>query len=188
MTTMIKDIIIEGLDRTGKTTQIQNLWTYLNSIYPDGCNIVRGDKMNKLVPTEHHQYLYANSINMAFRNMIQSRKYNLQGIRIYDRLHLSEIVYGAKYRKYPVDRIYNIEKQVADFDDIYEIILIDEIENLVDRDDNDGFTSDPVEMENEKQEFVDAFFDSTIANKLIININGKSIDEVFHEILDFIEE
>jgi thymidylate kinase len=185
---MIKDVIIEGLDRTGKTTQIINLWTHLNNIYPDGCNIIRGDKMNELVVTPAHKYLYAHSINLSFRNMLNVRKYGLNGIRIYDRLHLSEIVYGQKYRKYDTDRIYEIEKEVSELDDVYLILLVDEVDNLIKRDDGLGFTSNADDIKDEYEQFTNAFNDSHIKNKLIININNKNIETVFSEILTFIQE
>jgi thymidylate kinase len=189
---MIKDIIIEGLDRTGKGTQIQNLWTYLNHHYPTGCNIIRGDKMKTehLSKTEDIAFrsTYANSINMTFQNMIQARANNFQGIRLYDRLHLSEVVYGQKYRKYDCNHIYKIENAVANLDDVYLITFIDDVENLYNRDDGEGFTSDPKEMKDEISRFREAHNDSSIKNKKIINISTLSIEMVFSIILNFIGE
>jgi len=168
------------------------LWTYLNHHYPTGCNIVRGDKMT----TEHFhddsdvafRSTYANSINMTFQNMVQARANNFQGIRLYDRLHLSEVVYGQKYREYDCTHIYKIENAVKDLDDVYLITIVDEVENLVSRDDGLGFTSDPKEIEDEKSRFLDAHNDSSIKNKKVININGLNIDNVFAIILRFIGE
>ena len=190
---MIKDIILEGLDRTGKGTQIRNLWTFFNDNYSNGCNIIRGDKMvsdkNISLPeTLMHQYLYANSINMTFQNMVHTRKTNFQGVRLYDRLHLSEIVYGSKYRKYDTMRIYKSEMAVEDFDDVYLITFIDEVDNLIKRDDGLGFTSDQKEIEDEISRFKIAHNDSYIKNKKIINISGKDITTVFNEILLFLGE
>jgi hypothetical protein len=131
---------------------------------------------------------YANSINMTFQNMIQARANNFQGIRLYDRLHLSEVVYGQKYREYDCEHIYKIENAVADLDDVYLITFVDEVDNLVSRDDGLGFTSDPKEIEKEKAAFILAHNDSCIKNAKVININGLSIDDVFAMVLRFIGE
>jgi hypothetical protein len=134
------------------------------------------------------RYAYSHSINMSFQNMLHARKSNFQGIRLYDRLHLSEVVYGQKYRGYDCTHIYKSEWAIEDLDDVFLITFIDEVENLVSRDDGDGFTSNPEEMEKEKQSFIEAHNDSCIKNKKVININGLSISDVFGEVLRFIGE
>jgi hypothetical protein len=131
---------------------------------------------------------YANSINMSFQNMVNARHSNFQGIRLYDRLHLSEVVYGQKYRKYDCTHIYKSEWSLQNLDDVYLITFVDNIDNLVSRDDGLGFTSNPDEIQKENQRFIDAHQDSCIKNKKIININGLSISDVFAMVLRFIGE
>ena len=138
--------------------------------------------------TSDHKYLYANSINMTFQNMVNARENNFQGIRLYDRLHLSEVVYGNKYRKYNTDHVYKIENSVEKYDDVYLLTFIDDVENLYQRDDGLGFTSDTNEMKDEILRFVGAHNDSSIKNKKIININGLDIPTVYSMILNFIGE
>jgi hypothetical protein len=138
--------------------------------------------------TSDHKYLYANSINMTFQNMVNARENNCPGIRLYDRLHLSEVVYGNKYRKYNCDHVYKIEKNVAKYDNVYLLTFIDEVENLIRRDDGLGFTSEPTEIRDETLRFVGAHNDSSIKNKKIININDMSIPTVFEMVLNFIGE
>ena len=188
---MIKDIICEGLDRTGKGTQISNLWTYFNRDNSDGCNIIRGDKMQSTVveDTSHHKFLYQNSITQSFRNMKMFRDNNIQGVRLYDRLHLSEVVYGSEYRGYHTDHIFDIEQDfISGLKDVYLLLFIDEVDNLVKRDDGLGFTSDPEQIKNEKDIFLYAYDESCIENKVVINIANKNIEQVFYEILEFLGE
>jgi len=187
---MIKDIIIEGPDRTGKSTQVANLWTYYNNHNSDGCNIIRGDKMQSSVvdDVKNHQFLYTNSITKSFRDMKIERDLNLHGVKIYDRLHLSEIVYGKKYRNYSTEHIYKIEKgYISEYENVFLILLIDKVKNLVKRDDKKGLTSDPNEINAEIKDFTDAYYNSIIINKKMININGKCIKQVFNEIIEFTE-
>jgi hypothetical protein len=189
---LYRDIVISGLDRTGKSTLISNLWTYYNTS-PNGCSIIRGDKMQKnIVPTEEHRYLYMNSINYAFKNMKLYRDQNIPGTRLYDRLHIDEAVYGAKYRKYKkkdISKIYDLEKDyVSEFDEesIFLIVLVDEPANLLARDDGLGFTSDITEIAEERVMFIDAFNKTNIKRSLLLNIHNYSIEEVFEIITKFV--
>jgi hypothetical protein len=186
-----KDIIITGLDRCGKSTLVANLWTHYNKM-PYGCNIIRGDKMQKdIVPTDKHQHLYMNSINYAFNNMKLYRDTNTSGIRLYDRLHLDEVVYGTKYRGYDTSDVFKLEESyVNSFDknSVFLIVLVDEPANLVTRDDGLGFTADIAEMAKEKQLFIDAYSDSNIEQKILINIKNFTIQQVFNKVLYFVED
>jgi len=146
---------------------------------------------NDIILTEDHKRLYMNSISMAFRNMRYFRDNNVPGVRIYDRLHLSEVVYGNKYRGYNTDHIYDIESEFLEdinYDNVYLILLVDEVDNLIARDDGEGFTSDPSEINKEVKAFTNSYYDSNIIRKKMININGKDIKTVFEEILKQIGE
>ena len=68
------------------------------------------------------------------------------------------------------------------------IVLIDEIENLIKREDGLSFSIDKEKKENEIQKFTEFYKKSNIKNKLLLNINGKNIDEVFNIITEFIGE
>jgi thymidylate kinase len=192
---MIKDIILEGMDRTGKSSHAANLWTTFNSMPVNhGASIIRGDKMqSKYVhPSDQDHYrAYSNYQNHSFKRIKHCNDNNIEGVRIYDRFHLSECVYGTKYRKYDGSYVFDIEanyiKDVPE-DNIILITFIDSVDSLLSRDDGDGFTSDPKEIHKEIDLFVDAHYDSNIINKHIINISDYDcdIDKVYEHILTIV--
>jgi hypothetical protein len=174
------------IDRTGKSTHAASLWTIYNSMPTNyGASIIRGDKMDVslLDPTGNTTNAfncYRNYLNSAFSTIHYSNLCNVPGVRIYDRLHLSECVYGTKYRNYDGGYVYGIEddylNETVPTDNVVLITLIDKVENLIKRDDGDGFTSDPVEILKEIEAFKDAHDDSKIINKFIIDISEYDCD------------
>lgn len=101
-------IIVEGIDRVGKTTLCEMIEEY----YADVMNIRRFKDDTRYV----HNYLNEEvntEKNNTIMNMIE------QGVIeniILDRFHMTEFVYGLVERAYKNDNMYDIDRRLADID------------------------------------------------------------------------
>lgn len=169
-------IIFEGPDRVGKTTQIQYLKNYLASY-------------NKLVHYFHYSSIKGvdnikeYSYNL-YKSMFKISNEN-KDIFIADRFHFGELVYGKLYRHYDSE-VLDLEKPYKN--DIILILLIDDVENLIKRDDGNSFSTKYDLKQQEIELFINAFNKSIIKNKLLINIKYKNIEEVRLLIREFIDK
>jgi len=137
---MSKFILFEGLDNTGKTTQMKNLLSCFLaqptfSIHFSGIkNITNQQAIN------YNKIFY----NDLFQLMKESNgKRNL----ICDRSHIGEYVYGFIYRKYNPDYIFEIENKWKNEDfwkNIYLITFVDDVENVIKREDGESFSIEKV--------------------------------------------
>ena len=173
------NIIIDGPDNVGKTTQIRNIKNYFNNL-------------------PFHTIHYSNIVQKSIEDTINyskklykelfellNSKYNF----ICDRCHLDELVYGNIYRGYSGDYVIELEKEcnLDKLENLFLIILIDTPENLIKRDDGKSFSIDLDKKKKEIELFKEAFKKSTIKNKILIDINGKNENEVFDEIINFLK-
>lgn len=166
-----KLIIIEGPDRVGKSTLIEN---------------IKSNFINK-------QFLYMhfgkppvkNSLEYnkkLFNKMFMSMKYNAAHDidTIYDRSHIGECVYGPLYRGYEAHYIFDLEKMYMKYlkSNLYLITLYDNAEVLLSREDGDSFTNEHDLKVKECNLFISAHNKSNIVHKLLLNVNGMSTDKV----------
>ena len=161
---MSKNIIICGLDRTGKDTQCDNLFSYFNGDpQKSPARILRSTKItNQLKPGYERYYteMFKGFSNSGFNHL-------------YNRFHLDEYVYSVLYKNYDPNYIWDIEKNHIlqnGQDDIIMFLLLDNPESAIKRDDGLGYTSKIDGIAKEKKLFEDAFETSIIKNKYIINI------------------
>jgi thymidylate kinase len=155
-------IIIEGPDRVGKDTIIGNIikeykksFVYLHHYAnPTGNEHWGKDQYNNMFELFHsNRYIIAN------------------------RAHGGEVVYPKLYHGYDGNYVYNIEKKFNTYN-ILLIVLIDEPENLISRDDGLSFSTD-LEMKRKEIELFKEFYeDSNIKNKMLINIKDLDEDQV----------
>ena len=107
---------------------------------------------------------------------------------ILNRAHLGEYVYGKKYRGYDGSYVFDLEKKYKDF--LYQmklIVFIDSAHNLISREDGESLSG--INIENKQEEidkFIAAYEYSIIPKKKLINIDGKSIEQVCYEIFEFL--
>ncbi len=178
-------IILEGMDRCGKSTiakSIQNKLYEIDKKPTIICkyNNIQSEKINIEETSKKH---YEAGFKFIAENI---EKYNL----IFDRFHIGEYVYSPIYRNYVGDYVFNIEKKyksITQSNKIKLIILIDNPEKLLKREDNKSLSNDIRKKRIERAFFKDAYNHTTIKNKLLININGKlSIKDVNKKAKDFI--
>lgn len=175
-------VLFEGLDNTGKDTQINNLKSYLknNQFHMFHYSAVKGLTAEECI--EYSKKLYD--------EMFELCEYAIQNDKnfIFNRAHLGEMVYGKIYRNYEGDYIYDIEKNHKNIlDKIYLIVFVDEPKGCIDRDDGLSFSTDINFKTYEKERFELAYTKSNIQNKILININKKDKNEVFEDIKKFLK-
>ena len=175
---MINKFVIDGLDRLGKSSLIQNIRNELGyfevvhylkperlSFY-DGHSTVEGE-FNKLQSFYRYQY---DSFTNLMKMLCSEAKF------IFDRSHLGEDVYAPLYRNYSGDYVFELEKQfaVSHLNDVRLILLVEDFEkssHFVD----DGFSLGSIEKRQEEQiRFVSAFGRSIIKDKRIICVTDNT--------------
>lgn len=184
---MSKIVLFEGLDNCFKTTNVKalfNFWSKQNQtahvLHYSGVKSLDKNEAQKLSQKlytemfETFEYFYDKNINV-----------------ICDRSHLGENVY-SRYRGYDPSYIWKLEEKfrVHEFwNSVYVIFLKDSnIDNVLERDDGLSLSTKKEDKIFERSKFEEAIFMSSIKNKRIIDVNGKSPEEIFSEILRFLKE
>ena len=178
-------IIIDGPDNCGKTTQIAKLQPLL---IDKPLHLLHYTKL-KGFDSNNEMMTYSKNMYYDMFRILESN-YKTSNF-ILDRSHISEIVYSPLYRDYSGDYIYDIERKFLTYnhnfwEEIYLIVFIDEAEALISRDDGLSHSVNLVDKEEEINMFRGTTIKSLIINKIIININGKSQDEVAEETKSFL--
>lgn len=198
--------LIDGIDRLGKSTLIQNIQEELGYhlvIHYDKPKLLANlvDMADCIKRCEASETDYDESYrNLSLENLAR-RLYQEEANRgmfdllkdktpmIFDRTHLGEMVYAPLYRKYSGEYVYDMEKELiqdkpySHEDDIRLILLISSnTDMLVD----DGLSFDPAKKNEEQEMFIRAFMKSNLVNKVMVDVhNGKggykSYEEVFTE-------
>jgi thymidylate kinase len=173
---MIKRIIFEGTDRLGKSTQIGLLEIYLKFLAYDVSKFHFTSPTDKRTETQ-----LKNFVNILY--IID----DLNCISLCDRDIYGEYVYGPLYRQNNPNFIWQLENVFKDLTEASIFFLFeDSISNILKREDGDSFTKNYWKKLYEKILFRIAFYKSKIPHKKIINIKGKSIQEVHEIIINYI--
>lgn len=194
-------VLFDGLDNTGKTTQIQKLVSYFanKDMISTVCKYSKFDKLDKKKEEKFSKRFYKDYFEkivnwpdkvtpdpayIAEDNIHYIHDNNL----ILDRGHISEAVYASMYRSYSGDYVWDLEKCLENKYNIYLIVFIDSVEKAVEREDGLSLSNGNADKINiEISKFAEAYKKSCIQNKIIIDINGLSIEEVFAQIRKFLD-
>lgn len=179
-----KIIIFDGPDNVGKTTQIkllmQNLIcnpTYIN-YFPHINGITQQESNNYNIILYNDMFTLMNKAFDKNRNLI------------FDRSYISEFVYGKLYRNQNTEYIFHIEANGLHYLknklSIFLIIFIDNYKNLINREDGNSFSINEKDKINEIKLFKKAYKKSNIKNKILINVDNKSKEEVNINVLNFL--
>ena len=194
-------VLFDGLDNTGKTTQIQKLISYFanKDMISTVCKYSKFDKLDKKKEEKFSKRFYKDYFEKIVNwpdKVIPDPAYiaedNIHYIHdnnlILDRGHISEAVYASMYRSYSGDYVWDLEKCLENKYNIYLIVLIDSVEKAVEREDGLSLSNGNADKINiEISKFAEAYKKSSIQNKIIIDINGLSIEEVFAQIIKFLD-
>jgi len=178
---MPNQFLIDGIDRLGKSTLIENL---LNEL---GYHLVVHYGKPKKLTAYQPKHLHDDSPERKYQEACNKEMFYMinAGIKvIFDRTHLGEMVYAPLYRKYRGDYIYEYEKN-ADTDHT-RLILLTTSDFDICVDDGESFNFD--NKVREQQSFLRAFCQSSIQDKVIIDVNDgtgkfKSPERILREAL-----
>ena len=194
-------VLFDGLDNTGKTTQIQKLVSYFanKDMISTVCKYSKFDKLDKKKEEKFSKRFYKDYFEKIVNwpdKVIPDPAYiaedNIHYIHdnnlILDRGHISEAVYAPMYRSYSGDYVWDLEKCLENKYNIYLIVLINSVEKAIEREDGLSLSNGDADKINiEISKFAEAYKKSCIQNKILIDINGFSIEEVFAQIIKFLD-
>lgn len=194
-------VLFDGIDNTGKTTQIQKLVSYLanKNMISTVCKYSKFDKLDKKKEEKFYKRFYKDYFDKVSNwpdKIVPDPAYiaedNIHYIQdnnlILDRGHISEAVYAPMYRSYSGDYIWDLEKCLENKHNTYLIVLVNSVEKAVEREDGLSLSNgDADKISIEISKFVEAYKKSCIPNKVIIDINGYNIEEVFAQIIKFLD-
>lgn len=184
---MNKRIIFEGLDNVGKGTQIKRLATFYAKKMIT-FHVLHYSAISNISPKESKQFskkLYKDMFFMILNDKIPD------GIITLDRSHIGENIYAPMYRNTSGDWIFDIELWFklafpVKWNNIYLITLLDSVDSLIKREDGESFSIDKDKKLEEIDRFVSSTYKSHINNKIIIDTDNKSKEEVHQEIIKFL--
>lgn len=174
-------VIFEAPDRCGKDTQIGLLQNFAWRSFAETFEVVHYSNNKYLSNEESRTYSYKLYSNML-ENLRQKRNV------IFNRSHIGEYVYSPLYRNYDGSYVFNLEisNQIHFQDDIYLIVLYDNAETLLDRDDGKSFSTSLEMKQKEIDSFKEAYKRSVIQNKILINCFTLTEFQVHRKIVDFL--
>lgn len=179
--------IVEGLDRLGKSTLIENIQNYrgahqvihsgkppIMAFYDKPLDI--RDKPNADITWD--QRLQVNFQNAYFLNAFRSIAANKKANVIYDRLHLGETVYSPLYRNTVVESVMANESIIlgrgtsTSPSSHVRMILLTEDFTVSKHFVSDGESFDDSKRKVEQDAFISAFRRSVIQDRRIICVTG----------------
>lgn len=170
---IFNSFIIEGIDRLGKSTLINNIEhtkghaLKLHFEKPKQLNCYDSDLR------EYQRKSFINGFKLLFNNNLLHVPIVQNPLIIFDRFHLGECVYSPLYRKYSGDYVFDLEQHFNLKNEGYprtKLILLTTSDFSFIKDDGDSF--DFSKKEEEQDEFIRAFKKSTFKNKVIIDVSN----------------
>jgi thymidylate kinase len=168
-------LIIEGMDRCGKSTLVE----HLRKRYFTSPNVLvhHSSSPPKVEGPNEWELRHYSSLFETSQMLVDDYFFNV----IFDRFHLGAAVYGEKYRNAnPVD-VYELDrKYLFGYENAALILLTDNPEAIVSRDDGDSLESSIQDYGQTQSAFIEAFTVSSCMNKLHINItdNGGFVNTI----------
>lgn len=198
--------LIDGIDRLGKSSLIQRIQAELGyhlvihydkpQVLPHFLDMAHCIKSAEVSETDYDESYRSLSLeNLARRLYQEEANYGMfQLLRskvpiIFDRTHLGELVYAPLYRGYSGDYVFEMENCLIDdkpytlTDEVRLILLVSSNTEMLK---DDGLSFDPTKKNEEQERFIQAFRQSKLTNKVMVDVhNGsggyKSFEEVFQE-------
>lgn len=197
----MKIIIIEGTDRTGKDTLINEL----KNLYSHTLIIHCGKPFGK---TLEEQNLNQDALFNSYINKLYNENYyGVCDLIIFNRAWYGEYVYGTLYRNRQKDDVFNmindIEQDIKLFindnskfytklENVYYVQLINNSTELaLKNDDGNSISNDENNIMKETSLFYEIFEKSQLNKKLIVVNDGNKFrdkNDILNEVLDFVNE
>lgn len=168
-------LIIEGMDRCGKSYLVEHLrkryFTSPNILVHHSSSPPKVENQNAW-ELNHYESLF-----MASKMLVDDSFYEV----IFDRFHLGAAVYGEKYRGANPADIYELDfKYLHNYPEAALILLTDDPEAIAARDDGDSLEKSLQEYNETMSAFIEAYIVSSCMNKLHINVsvNGGFVNTI----------
>lgn len=193
----MKLIIIEGTDRTGKSTLIKELCEHYNydnvTIRHFGKPIKSSSKDNTI---KYQLSKFYNEVNIVKLLQEEKNPY-FENIVIWNRSHIGEYVYGQKFRSYTQEESNDIINNINSYlfnnihmDDIKLIYLYGDAEFLLKNEDGESFSKNSDDKLHEMSLFDDIINKSKINNIIKLKVNNdmeyKKRSDILDKVLNFI--
>lgn len=184
-------IILEGLDRTGKSTQTEKIKEFFkkkgietSDIHYEGIQVPVDGIFKQGAQEVASRARYDDMLKIA-DTLADVKNYVL----IFDRAHLGEYVYSPMYRHYDGSYVFEMETHYPNFiKQAIELVFIDTVDNLIKRDDGLSFSIKKDDKEKEIQLFKEAFDKSNVKHKVLIDISKNDIEAVWNIIKPYLEK
>jgi len=183
----MKLIILEGQDRTGKSSVCERL----RQDYPKTKIVHWGYPLGD-TNSEKSYYQYV-SFTHEMKQFKKLSKENSLDLLIWDRSHIGEYVYGTTYRdSYPDIWIPKLEKTYLLEENVYLLFLHGDTDFLLQEDDGKSYTTQKETRNHEAALFHQAVDNSLIKNKLKIKVNNGNTyinrNNIYEQICNFISK
>lgn len=180
-----KLIIIEGMDCTGKDTQIKAICNHFSR---ENFHTLHYHAIKTRDPEEARRLAEQTYREMFF--IVDQAPYTNF---ILNRSHYGEYVYGEMYRGYTdpeyvfdMDRESHISRQLEDAALI--VLLNNDFETLLAREDGDSLSQgDRTKLVQEFERFYDVYLSSGVRHKILLNVAGMSIPEVTEKVTSWLD-
>jgi thymidylate kinase len=176
-----KIYIFEGPDRTGKSTQIKKIYKYLSdSVEPYRPTFIL--HCSAIIKKKNAELFYS---DLFKRTLSQGLGDNINFIL--DRSWIGEYIYSPLYRGYEGSYVFSLENSYPQtIKNCCLFMFKDSVMNLISRDDGESFSNSMINRQIESEMFENAFFKTNIKDKHLIDIQNKSIDDVFKELTNYL--
>lgn len=182
MTSYINKYLLEGIDRTGKSSLVDGIQQ------TRGYHAVMHFSKPKMLKCYDESLLeYQERSFRAMFSLLRDAKYTPM---IFDRAHLGECVYAPLYRKYRGDYVFDLERAFEmQHNHSTRLILLTEDFSVSKHFVDDGESFDITKREQEQEMFIAAFERSVISDKRIICVTDSALggfkpkDVILQEVL-----
>lgn len=158
-------ILIEGLERCGKTSMVNHLRSVIKNPKLIVNHCAKPPKGLSQAETREWSQRYYFELLVKF-GALSKEGWDI----IMDRAHIGEYVYGTMYRGNAVaDDFMFFPEQFIDISDAYLILLTDDPVKVLSREDGMSLSQSKSMVEFERMRFIDGFNKSKIMNKLWID-------------------
>jgi len=182
-------VIMCGLDRCGKSTQIEKIKNYFKEKGRDSTVIhYSGIDVPESGPFKQGAQFVASRARYDDMLHLADEMTDAEQVLIFDRAHLGEMVYSPLYRKYNGEYVFELEQKYPNLlEKALLFVVIDTPEHLLAREDGMSFSNKIEDKQKEIECFKKAFGMSNIKNKELIDISDKSIEDVWNIIKQKLE-
>lgn len=189
--TVTNKYLIEGLDRLGKDTLINGILNKRG--YHQVLHFSKPVELDCYIPCptgmtakEIQSEALREYQKRSFRNMFSMLRDATFSHIICNRAHLGEYVYAPLYRDYAGEYVFDIERQFMQNVTSTRLILLVEDFTVSKHFIDDGESFDITKREREQDLFLEAFHQSSILDKRIVNVTAP--DGSFRNKLEILDD